>query len=204
MKYDRIFESVVNDFNISDKELLDLNNATLELVFKAVKDSKHTEKVSFRENVMDPIEERVKADCEVTSHLEDTGHFIVKTVAVYDDRLADEIEGIFDIYDKTYTCIATGGDVEEIFKLIKDALPIIEDWEFDLVDGKLTYVDKPNDDTHMTLVVDDLIDLAIFERDTVCEMYLHTGTTKKIIHDEVIFHVKYLHTVIDNLPSKYK
>jgi hypothetical protein len=204
MKYDRIFESIVNDFNIDEKELKKLNDVTLALTFKALGDSKLSEDPKFRETVIDEVEAFVAESIKVTSHLEDVAIYILRQVGLFDDRLSEEIESIFDMYDKVYTCVASGADSTEVYKIIKPDLPDIEDWEHDCIEGILTYTRADDANSGLRLEVADIIELMIFQNDTICSVFAYDMETDKRIHDEVIFDGKYIESVMDNIPSEYK
>jgi hypothetical protein len=203
-RFNCIFESIVNDFNIDKDELENLNDCTLSLALKAIDNSKLSGDPQFIEAVIKPIEVHVMEAIAVTSHLEDVARYMIDQVGYYDVRLCEELESIFDMYDKVYTCIATEAEPEEIYKVIKDELPDLEDWEHDFENGKLTYTRADDQLSGLRLEVSDIIDLMIFGRDTVCSVYSYDQQGQKCIHEEVIFHGKYIGGIIENIPSEYK
>lgn len=204
VNYNLLYEATLNDFNIDKKDLKDLNDMTLTEVFKAIDMSIHRNNPTFVREVIEPITEYMRTFLEAPTHLDQLAQFICKHVMLYDERLYEEIDMIFDTYDKIYTCMATNNSREDIYDVIKDNLPIIEDWEHDYIDGKLQYINRYEPNESYILEVNDFVDLVLFEKDTICEIFLEVSGDRKLIYDEVIRHCKYIPSIIDNMPFEYQ
>lgn len=200
-----LYESVVvSDFNLDKNELKDLNNATLTEVFKCIDMSIHRNNPAFVANVIEPITEYMKEFLETPTHLDELAQFICRTVMVYDERLYEEIDYIFDMYDRIYTCMTHNNDLESLYRAVKSNLPEIQEWEHTFENGKLRYINREDVDHSIVLEVDNIIDLVIFEKDTVCELYKEFPEGRTRVYDEIINHCKYIPSLLDRIPSEFK
>ena len=201
---DTLYESYKKDFNIDKSDLKDLNNVTLTHVFNAIDMSLHRNDPIFVASVIEPITEYMKDFLDAPTNLDQLAQFIISKVEYFDERLAMEIHSIFDGYDRTYICISNNMDNAEIFRHIKDDFPEIEDWKIDFVDGKVQYERVDSHVERLILVVQDLIELFMYEQGTLCSIYKEVDGEKILIHDEVIPHCKYIPCIIDNIDSEFK
>lgn len=95
-------------------------------------------------------------------------------------------------------------DLESLYRAVKSNLPEIQEWEHTFENGKLRYINREDVDHSIVLEVDNIIDLVIFEKDTVCELYKEFPEGRTRVYDEIINHCKYIPSLLDRIPSEFK